>query len=450
MATENEFYLVKAENSALLAELQFARSEIKYLNKRIAETEQNYLDERLVRASKVSFNDELFNSFFHQVNRPFLIIDRLGAVIERNPSADSFFDIRSNLNKMNQIHSLFDLNSKKQFSIYFYNVKQSGEQSEIGLANVDGKMFVLHIHPIDLPDYANHGLSELYAVIVVPFESSVNNFQMSELLVSAIDQLQQGVLIANEEDIIIRGNQGLSEITGYSSKEIIGEKTSILSSDRHPRDFYHSLKDSVNIKGYWEGEVWHKAKSGRVYLERLQVSRFFDELSHQHFYIHIFEDITLKKQEAEREEKRSVFDSVTNLPNERSFNCYLDNILYRASMSKQSFAVLSIEFDKLQNISNDFGLYYRDIVLQHAAQRIVSSVCYSDYVARIDVGTFMVVLSGLKLKSDLQLAVDKLCKQLQAPFIINDQSYSLVFSIGSGVFPDDGDRADALLQKTKA
>ncbi|MCL6560522.1 MAG: stage IV sporulation protein A, partial [Firmicutes bacterium] len=64
----------------------------------------------------------------------------------------------------------------------------------------------------------------------------------------------------------------LSEITGYTLSELIGQTPHVFSSGRHDRAFYEKMWKSLTETGFWRGEIWNQRKDGRLYLEEIAIS----------------------------------------------------------------------------------------------------------------------------------------------------------------------------------
>ncbi|MGD0961018.1 MAG: PAS domain S-box protein, partial [Methylomonas sp.] len=115
-------------------------------------------------------------------------------------------------------------------------------------------------------------------------------------IAAAAFEIQEGVMVTNADQVILRVNQAFTRITGYSAAEAIGRKPSFLSSGRHDRAFYESMWSSVQEDGFWQGEVWDKRKNGEafpIWLTHTAISGEHDEVTH---YVGSFIDITQQKQ----------------------------------------------------------------------------------------------------------------------------------------------------------
>ena len=64
-------------------------------------------------------------------------------------------------------------------------------------------------------------------------------------LAASVFEAQQGIMITNADNKIIRVNKAFTEMTGYSAEEAIGKDPSFLQSGRHDDDFYRSIWQSI-------------------------------------------------------------------------------------------------------------------------------------------------------------------------------------------------------------
>ena len=83
--------------------------------------------------------------------------------------------------------------------------------------------------------------------------------------------LQEGIIICDENGLIIKSNQAFSNITGYSAEEVLGRNPRFLSSGRHDASFYTEMWKSLLANGKWDGEVWNRRKTGEIYPENLAI-----------------------------------------------------------------------------------------------------------------------------------------------------------------------------------
>ena len=86
-----------------------------------------------------------------------------------------------------------------------------------------------------------------------------------------------------------------TEVTGYSSKEAIGENPRILSSGKMAKEFYEALWLTILSGETWHGELLNKKKNGELYWEDVIIAPVLDENKTIVNFIAIKNDITDKK-----------------------------------------------------------------------------------------------------------------------------------------------------------
>ncbi len=115
-------------------------------------------------------------------------------------------------------------------------------------------------------------------------------------IAAAAFETQAGILITNENRIIISANQAFTAITGYSVEEIIGNPPFCLRSGLHDEDFYSNVWSSVDQMGYWEGEMWDKRKNGQLFPTWCTIARVIDSNGIITHYVASLIDISVQKQ----------------------------------------------------------------------------------------------------------------------------------------------------------
>jgi PAS domain S-box-containing protein len=73
----------------------------------------------------------------------------------------------------------------------------------------------------------------------------------------------EGVMVTNQNFIIVEVNPAFSTITGYAREEILGQSIDMLHSDKHDDVFFRRMRFALQVKGFWQGELWEKTKKWR-------------------------------------------------------------------------------------------------------------------------------------------------------------------------------------------
>src|SRR6185437_14647400 len=102
----------------------------------------------------------------------------------------------------------------------------------------------------------------------------------------------EGIVISDPAGVILDVNEAFCRITGYSRDEAVGQKTNLLSSGRHSKEFYANMWRDLVESGHWSGEIWNRRKDGRVFPEMLTISAVRDSTCQTQQYVALFSDIT--------------------------------------------------------------------------------------------------------------------------------------------------------------
>ena len=102
------------------------------------------------------------------------------------------------------------------------------------------------------------------------------------------ENTNEGVMVTDQDQVIVAVNPAFTRITGYSEMEVIGKKPRLLHSGRQDDNFYRNLNNSIKTTGNWQGEIWNRRKDGEVYIEWLTISTVRNNTGKPINYIGVF------------------------------------------------------------------------------------------------------------------------------------------------------------------
>ena len=111
-------------------------------------------------------------------------------------------------------------------------------------------------------------------------------------LAVATEQSPVSVMITDTDGHIEYVNARFSELTGYSSAEVLGCKPSILKSGKTPSEDYRQLWANLKAGRDWKGVFYNRKKSGQVYSETARISPLRNEAGEITHFLATKEDIT--------------------------------------------------------------------------------------------------------------------------------------------------------------
>jgi len=112
-------------------------------------------------------------------------------------------------------------------------------------------------------------------------------------------------------------------------------------------------------------------------------------------------------------------------------------------------AIFFMDLDGFKGINDRLGHAVGDQMLQHVAKRLRATVRAGDTVCRLGGDEFVMVFCDIT-PEDVQALADKIRDALTDPCMVDGISLEVRASIGSSVYPDDGEDPGVLLRKADA
>ena len=139
-------------------------------------------------------------------------------------------------------------------------------------------------------------------------------------------------------------------------------------------------------------------------------------------------------------------DPLTGLCNREVLQDRLGHDLALARRHGHRLALYFLDVNDFKKVNDEFGHAVGDLLLQHVAQVLISTVRASDTVCRIG-GDEFVVLAAAARREDAQQVAAKIEQALGAPCTLGGHAMSVSASIGISLFPDDGESPGVLMHK---
>ena len=161
-----------------------------------------------------------------------------------------------------------------------------------------------------------------------------------------------------------------------------------------------------------------------------------------------FEDITERRALANELRQQALTDSLTGVPNRRSFLQRLEAELARVKRRPEiQSSVLAIDLDYFKRVNDELGHAAGDEVLKHFAGIATATVRRADVVGRSGGEEFLVMLPDTNL-AEGRLLADRLRRAVvESPANLGDQAVPFTVSIGIAVLSPDDISIDAALAR---
>ncbi len=261
---------------------------------------------------------------------------------------------------------------------------------------------------------------------------------------NVFENTNEGVLITDKEGVILDTNRAFTEITGFTKKEVLGKRPSILKSGIYEPKFYAAMWADLLSKRKWIGEIYNRRKDGSMYPELLNISAVVDENKDIENFIAVFSDISVLRESEQKLDFLSHHDSLTGLPNKTLLKARIEQAIYGNHRRLKS--VIFLDIDNFKNINDSFGHSIGDEMLVEISKRLAKHTKKSDTLARIGGDDFIVFLDNVQDLDYISFYADKILRLINEPIKLGEQKFRITGSIGISLFPNDGEGSEDLIK----
>lgn len=158
--------------------------------------------------------------------------------------------------------------------------------------------------------------------------SSIRHMESQmQLLGVAFKHSGEAILISDQANNIVTVNPAFTTLTGYEEAEAIGKNPRFLSAGRNTPEDYKAMWQSIQAKGFWQGEIWDRRKDGAIYPKWMSVSVIRGDEGEIRYHIAHFTDISAERAAEEKLHHIAHHDSLTGLPNRFSLSVRIHQAL---------------------------------------------------------------------------------------------------------------------------
>jgi diguanylate cyclase (GGDEF)-like protein/PAS domain S-box-containing protein len=267
-----------------------------------------------------------------------------------------------------------------------------------------------------------------------------DQLQLASLVFEASSE---GMMVTDENGIILDVNDAFSEITGYSRQDAFGNNASMLSSGQQDKLFYRLMWKSIIANGQWKGEIWNRRKNGKDFPALISINTVFDSAGKVNKRIALFSDLTRIKAREKQIFQMAYYDSLTGLPNRELFMDRMNQILSLSKSRERGVALMLLDLDGFKEVNDTLGHEAGDQLLKISAERLQQCVESEDVVARLGGDEFTVIIRN---KSKVEESAEKILQALSKSILLGNDRIYITCSIGITRFPDDAELVSQMLR----
>ena len=267
-------------------------------------------------------------------------------------------------------------------------------------------------------------------------------FQMRRWTDTVLEQISDGVVIMNMDGTVDGFNTAAERIFGYSGEEMIGQPVERLVPDALRERYRQQLQRFQSGRGELVESRPREFKglrhNGEVFPVEMTISQL--SLNDSSQLVAIIRDVSERRRHEERLDYLANHDVLTGLPNRRAFETRVRRRLPRVRRARLIF----LDLDDFKLLNDTLGPRAGDAALVVMARRLSASAGPETEVARYS-GDEFVIFQPLD-DGDQRDWLERLVAILQQPVAFDRVEFMLSGSIGTALYPEDGDDITQLVR----
>jgi diguanylate cyclase (GGDEF)-like protein len=159
----------------------------------------------------------------------------------------------------------------------------------------------------------------------------------------------------------------------------------------------------------------------------------------------VIQDVTERRNAQLEISRMACFDTVTDLPDRRSFEDQLAGALRSDRYFVEGMTVMFLDLDDFKQVNDSLGHRTGDKLLAEIARRLRAIIGPRDVVARWGGDEFVILHHDGEGRPETPAIARRIIEEVSRPVVIDGSEVVVGASIGSASAPDDGVTPDALL-----
>ncbi|MEI4768224.1 diguanylate cyclase [Psychrobacillus sp. FJAT-51614] len=306
-----------------------------------------------------------------------------------------------------------------------------------------------------IPIMNEHGEIEKYLTIqfnITDKKRIIDELRNIERTFTLITEYSNDLIaITDEEGYLLYSSPSHETILQYDKEELLGTYYLSLISEDRVEGIRHL--PSIDENSIYRTELLMKKKNGNTIwadTSITEVKRNRDEEQEKWFVV-VSREITEKRELEDKLKFMAYHDSLTGLPNRRSFHNDLPIALETAS-GENNIALIYIDGDDFKSVNDKFGHDVGDQFLIRFAEKLQQSVNYQFTCYRLGGDEFVIIVDGVEDYIDggsdkIMQLIHSIQNTLKIGWSIGEQLFTPTSSIGISIYPHDGKSVDELLDK---
>ncbi|WP_108650450.1 EAL domain-containing protein [Dongshaea marina] len=266
------------------------------------------------------------------------------------------------------------------------------------------------------------------------------------------DYCTEGIMVLSSSRSILLANRACCTMTGYLSAELEGQDYRFLHAAIQPTCSYQEMWNSLELDGYWQGQIICLSKDGAEFPVWMTFSCVSNQEGDTTHYIAMFVDISEKEHTRRKIEYLVSHDPITSLPNREQL---MELLRIRTQDSRGALKLrpsvcVCIRFQEFDKFLALCGIQAGDQAISDASVRLGELVEWRGELFYFGSQEFVIVTDPSLNESEVILLLDKIQSRLAEPYLVEHQDMLLSTVLGVSWLGRDAFDAEEAISHAQA
>lgn len=295
-------------------------------------------------------------------------------------------------------------------------------------------------------------------------ENTMGNVEQSQpqnIMFLQIAEAVNDIIVVTTPDldppgpVITYVNPAFTRLTGYTAAEALGLSPRILQGPGTSRATRDNIRAALEAGHSVHEKILNFGKSGAPYWLDMHIVPLFDSQGKITHFAAIERDVTLDKRRLDELEHLADRDTLTGIPNRRSFlrslkaECDAADARGLVASNLKSLCLTFIDIDHFKRINDEHGHTVGDAVLFGVADCLAQNIRRLDFVGRLGGEEFVVCMPGVAWQDANALAERLRCAVAGTDFDTPVGPVNITISLGVACY-SPGDTSATLMERADA
>jgi diguanylate cyclase (GGDEF)-like protein/PAS domain S-box-containing protein len=256
-----------------------------------------------------------------------------------------------------------------------------------------------------------------------------------------VDNSSVGILTFDLDGVIESVNPAAQRMFDYNADDLISQNISKLLSDSRQRE---NIQDLLTVSENAQ-ELTGMRRDGSSFPIETNIN-LVNFIGRQICTIFV-KDLTERNQN-QALVHQATHDALTGLPNRKKFYDSLESAIAESELSGSMLGVFLLDLDRFKTVNDTLGHIAGDRLLQMLSRRTLELMPENAVFARIGGDEFAILLRDLPSVTTAKNLARFVIDEVERPFIVDGADLNVGGSIGIAVYPQHGETAEQLFQRS--